>query len=361
MEKSTPKTDSDSLIEQLMALIEERQDEPFTKQEREQLESDFQQKSIQDLTKDIKREKKQLKEYLVNKVFHTSSADKKQDDTYYDDLEKMNIEELELQFKINLINRIKHIQDVNGVRTYEVPELLSKVNSFSVKEVKRMEKHIEKRAESRAFYTEKDLKEEVKKEAEKKKESQHLPLQSTQSNKKNKNMSEKNRLIREILVMHKYNEFDDDYEKRNKIAYTNKLQEKNINELKEMKQEHLHEYDFMSSVFEGIKEDSKEDRNSGSSEDSVKEDRSSVKEDSSGVKEDTSDVKDHTSIANVDTNDTSTQDNESYIDQYKQSVIESIKNNSTIQPYAKAGLINHVQKRYSIQSIKEIENIANKY
>ena len=171
MEKSTPKTDSDSLIEQLMALIEERQDEPFTKQEREQLESDFQQKSIQHLTKDIKREKKQLKEYLVKKVFETSSDDKKRDDTYYDDLEKMNIEKLELQFKINLINRIKHIQDVNGVRTYEVPELLSKVNSFSVKEVKRMEKHIQKRAEPKPFYSEKDLKEEVKKEAEKKRKS----------------------------------------------------------------------------------------------------------------------------------------------------------------------------------------------
>ena len=86
---------------------------------------------------------------MEKKVFETSSDDKKRDDTYYDDLEKMNIEELELQFKINLINTIKHIQDVSGVRTYEVPELLSKVNSFSVKEVKRMEKHIEKRAESR--------------------------------------------------------------------------------------------------------------------------------------------------------------------------------------------------------------------
>ena len=171
-------------------------------------------------------------------------------------------------------------------------------------------------------------------------------------------MSEKNRLIREILVMHKYNEFDD-YEKRNKIAYTNKLQEKNINELKKIKQDHLYDNDFMSSFFEGIKEGIKEDRNSGSSEDSVKEDRSSVKEDSSGVKEDTSDVKDHTSIANVDTNDTSTQDNESYIDQYKRSVVQLIRN-SVLDPPTKDMLINQVHKKSSIPSIRVVENMVNR-
>ena len=102
--------------------------------------------------------------------------------------------------------------------------------------------------------------------------------------------------------------------------------------------------DFMSSVFEGI-----EERNSGSSEDIVKEDSSEVK-DRSRMNEDRNDVKEHTSIANEDTDDTSTQDNESDIDQLKRSVIHLIRN-SVLDPPMKDMLMDQVLKKSSIPSI----------
>ena len=74
--------------------------------------------------------------------------------------------------------------------------------------------------------------------------------------------------------------------------------------------------------------------------------------------EDSSMVKDHRSIANDDTNDTSTQDNESYIDQYKRSVVQLIRN-SVLDPPTKDMLINQVHKKSSIPSIRVVENIVN--
>ena len=111
--------------------------------------------------------------------------------------------------------------------------------------------------------------------------------------------------------------------------------------------------DFMSSVFEGI-----EERNSASSEDSVKEDRSRVK-DRSSMNEVRSDVKDHRSIANDVTDDTSTQDNESDIDQLKRSVVHLIRN-SVLEPPMKDTLTNQVQKMSSIPSIRHVENMVNR-